>query len=105
MRSNQGVHEELSRLTSYLRGKDEPSCTNVDCKMAGVSLSLGAGAYAQFGKTAAGTPGYRCKACRRTFSGAGKPAKRQRMPHKNRAVFALCSSTRCRCAGWRRSLA
>jgi transposase-like protein len=44
------------------------------------------------GKTAAGTQRYRCNVCKTTFSGAGKSTKRQRMPHKNRDVFALLIS-------------
>lgn len=89
MRSNQGIHEELSRLSGYLTEGDQPSCPNTSCAMAGVPLALAEGIYVQFGKTAAGTPRYRCNACLRTFSGTGKAAKRQRMPHKNRDVFAL----------------
>ncbi len=89
MRSNQGVHEEVSRLTAYLTELPQPSCPNVSCTMASVPLAMADGIYVQFGKTAAGTPRYRCKACQRTFSGAGKSTKRQRMPHKNRDVFAL----------------
>lgn len=50
------------------------------------------GAYVLRGKTAAGTQRYRCNVCKTTFSGAGKSTKRQRMPHKNRDVFALLIS-------------
>lgn len=92
IRSNQGVHEELTRLTAYLVDKDEPSCKNESCALFSVPLSLAAGQYVQFGKTAAGSPRYRCNSCRKTFTGAGKSTKKHRLPHKNRDVFALLIS-------------
>jgi len=92
MRSNQGIHEELSRVMGYLAATDEPSCPTENCAMFSVPASLAAGNYVQRGKTAAGTQRYRCNACKKTFSGAGKSTKRQRMPHKNRDVFGLIIS-------------
>lgn len=92
MRSNQGIHEELTRLMAYLEAPPEPSCPNEACTLFTVPLSLAADLYAQFGKTAAGSPRYRCGACMKTFSGAGKSTKKQRMPHKNREVFSLLVS-------------
>lgn len=89
VRSNQGVHEELTRLMAYLTKADEPSCANEPCTLFDVPLSLAGGMYAQRGKTAAGTQRYRCGACMKTFSGAGKSTKKHRMPHKNREVFSL----------------
>jgi transposase-like protein len=89
MRSNQGVHEELTRLIGYLAPPGKLRCPSAACSASSVPPSEPGELYVQFGKTAAGTPRYRCKICRRTFSGAGRPAKRQRMPHKNREVFAL----------------
>ncbi|MBK5205857.1 MAG: hypothetical protein JJD98_10740, partial [Polaromonas sp.] len=79
MRSNQGIHEELTRLMAYLEAPPEPSCPNEACTLFTVPLSLAADLYAQFGKTAAGSPRYRCGACMKTFSGAGKSTKKQRM--------------------------
>lgn len=89
MRSNQGIHEELTRLSAYLCDPDEPSCPNGACALFDVPMSRAGHHYVQFGKTAAGTPRYRCNACRKTFSGAGKSTKRHRMAHKNREMFAL----------------
>lgn len=92
MRSNQGVQEELDRVMAYLVESDEPSCLNEACTLFTVPFSMAAGAYVQRGKTAAGTQRYRCNACKKTFSGAGKSTKKQRMPHKNRDVMALLIS-------------
>ena len=92
MRSNQGIHEELTRLMAYLEAPPEPCCPNDACTLFTVPLSLAADLYVQFGKTAAGSPRYRCGVCMKTFSGAGKSTKKQRMPHKNREIFSLLVS-------------
>jgi transposase-like protein len=92
MRSNQGIQEELTRVMDYLVSQDGPSCPTEDCALFSVPLGLAGRAYVQRGKTAAGTQRYRCNCCNATFSGAGKSTKRQRMPHKNRDVFALLIS-------------
>jgi len=92
MRSNQGIREELTRVMSYLVEADEPSCPTEACALFTVPMSLSNGAIVQRGKTAAGTQRYRCNACARTFSGAGKSTKKHRQPHKNRDVFALLIS-------------
>ena len=92
MRSNQGITEELHRVLSYLEGGDDPCCPNEACALFTVPMALAAGQYVQRGKTAAGTQRYRCNACRKTFSGEGKSTKKQRLPHKNRDVFALLIS-------------
>lgn len=89
MRSNQAVHEELSRVMAYLAPPPDPSCPHYDCTLFDVPAPLAGDLYVKFGKTAAGAPRYRCGACMRTFSGVGKAAGRHRMPHKNREVFSL----------------
>jgi len=89
MRSNRAVHEELTRLMAYLEPSNDPSCNNEDCVLFDVPAPLAGDLYVQFGKTAAGTPRFRCGACLKTFTGIGKAAKRHRMPHKNREVFSL----------------
>lgn len=89
LRSNLAVAEEVSRLITYLDQKAEASCPNRACDKHGVSISADQKNYAQFGKTAAGTPRWRCNACRKTFSANAKATLRQRKTHKNRDVFAL----------------
>lgn len=92
MRNNQGIAEELTRAMAYLREAEDPSCLNEVCALFTVPLSLASGQYVLRGKTAAGAQRYRCNACRKTFSGAGKSTSKHRMPHKNRDVFALLIS-------------
>lgn len=55
MRSNLGIHEELTRLCAYLATPVEPACLNDACSLYTVPLSLAGGLYVQRGKTAAGT--------------------------------------------------
>jgi transposase-like protein len=92
MRGNQGIVEELTRVMAYLNGTEDAACQNEACSLFTVPLSLAGSQYVQRGKTAAGTQRYRCNACKKTFSGAGKSTKKHRMPHKNRDVFALLIS-------------
>lgn len=88
IRSNAAVVEELQRLSAPVYGTAVPSCQNEDCDNF-CSPVTEVGLYARFGRTPAGTPRWRCNACRKTFSQAGAPLLRQRMAHKNRDVFAL----------------
>jgi len=87
-RSNQGVTEELKRLAAPMTSRPAPHCPDAACINHLVNVTV-EGAYARFGKTAAGTPRWRCNVCKTTFSEAGAPTKRQRLTHKNREVFAL----------------
>jgi len=89
MRNNRGVFEELSRIGAYLTPPDDPSCPYYGCSLFEVPAPLAGDLYVKFGKTAGGTPRYRCGACGRTFTGRSKPTARHRMPHKNREVFSL----------------
>lgn len=89
LRSNLAIAEEVRRLISCLEAEPEGACTNPDCAMHEVPISEAPANYVRFGKTAAGTPRWRCNTCRTTFSLGGKATKKQRMAHKNRDVFSL----------------
>lgn len=89
LRSNLAIVEEVYRLVSYLNEPDEVACPNATCAKHGITLSAEPKNYAQFGKTAAGTPRWRCNTCRKTFTFGGKSTRKQRKTHKNRDVFAL----------------
>lgn len=54
MRNNQGIAEELARITAYLNASDEPSCRNEDCNLHNVPLSLAGEMYVLRGLTSAG---------------------------------------------------
>lgn len=89
LRSNAGVAEELDRLVSYLDAKPAPSCPNPACENRDRAIDDTPDAYVRYGVTGAGTPRWRCNACRKIFSVGGSPTKKQRITHKNREVFAL----------------
>ena len=79
LRSNLAIAEEVSRLIAYLDAEPEGACGNPDCAMHEVPISEAPGNYVKFGKTAAGTPRWRCNTCRATFALGGKATKKQRM--------------------------
>ena len=88
LKSNQGIHEELNRLSGYLGGSPEPTCPDNVCPnhAIGVSESL---AYQSYGTTSAGAKRYRCRACRKTFSVNRTPTTRQRLADRNADIFNL----------------
>lgn len=88
IRSNHSIAEERNRFIAAIQGKQLPSCQQEDCDNFGSPVTE-LGLYARFGKTKAGTPRWRCNACRKTFAEDGAPLLRQRKAHKNRDVFML----------------
>ncbi|MBW6476037.1 MAG: hypothetical protein K0A95_03060 [Chromatiales bacterium] len=88
LKSNNGISEELERISDYLKPIPEPSCPNTDCENYAIGISAGKTAYQSFGKTAAGAKRYRCKACGKTFA-EHIPASGQRTTHKNKTIFSL----------------
>lgn len=88
LRSNEAISQELGRLSAHIFDSKGPCCPNEACTSHTVSVET-PGFYARNGKTASGTPRWRCNACRKTFAGTAVPGARQRKPHKNRDVFAL----------------
>ena len=91
LRSNQAIAEEVTRFIDHIKPEPppEPNCPNGACSLQGTPLSESGGRYVAFGKTAAGTPRYRCKECGKTFSGQSRVLARQRKSEKNRDVFLL----------------
>ena len=80
MRSNVAIAEEVWHQIGHILDDDPlpptcPACTSKTC--------------IAFGKTAAGTPRFRCKDCGKTFSGKPRPLNRQRRSEKNRDVFMM----------------
>ena len=89
LKSNQGVAEELARLSAYLQEQapSAPSCPNDACLSHGLEVRGHPDRYHRFGKTAAGSRRYRCKHCQRTLTEGTKPTGRQRLTHKNKAIY------------------
>lgn len=89
IKSNQGIREELERISQYLLPPAETSCPRSECPNHGIPVSTGNGAYASFGKTKSGSRRFRCNQCYKTFSLKSTSTTRQKLPHKNRLVFEL----------------
>ena len=91
MKSNLGVHEELARMqVEGMAAMWEPSCPHQDCDQHGLGVSVGKPFYSSFGTTSnAGSPRWKCNACKRTFSTPKSSTHRQRESHKNKLIFSL----------------
>jgi transposase-like protein len=99
VKSNAGIAEEIGRISRCLQPPSAPSCPGEDCENNAISVEEEPDRYWAFGKTKAGTPRFRCKACRRTFSGIGAATRRQRKSHVNSELFrALMLKMPIRCA-------
>lgn len=88
IKSNQGIAEELSRLSAFLTPAPGASCPNTECANHGAMLPDKA-RYARFGVNSQGAQRYRCRACGKTFSVNTRPHARQRDTHKTRQLFQL----------------
>jgi len=82
-----GISLELKRLSRYLKVV-EYTCTNNMCENHHIGLESTPSAYQKFGKSRHGTPRYRCKLCKKTFS-IGKSTRKHKAPHKNAIIFGL----------------
>ncbi|GAV21075.1 hypothetical protein MMIC_P2054 [Mariprofundus micogutta] len=88
IKSNQGIDEEVNRLGAYLEPLDEPTCPDELCLNHTVGISAGKAAYQSFGKTKSGSPRYRCKLCKKSFS-VKQATTGHKAPHKNKLIFKL----------------
>lgn len=87
VKSNQGISEELRRITRYQQPVAQVTCPNEACT--NHSVALGANGYKKFGKTSQGSQRYQCLACKKTFSVAARATHRQRLPRLNTQVLSL----------------
>ncbi len=94
IKSNQGVYEELKRISAYLEPKPLPSCPNPDCTNSiiyvGTSIALREKCYSKFGTTKSGSQRYRCNSCGKTFAIPTKeksPIARHTKSHLNYMIF------------------
>ncbi|MFA0036412.1 hypothetical protein [Vibrio sp. 10N.261.52.A1] len=86
IKSNLGIHEEYTRLKSYLSDKDY-SCPNAECDNHSVSITDSPKSYSKIGKTN-GSQRFQCKSCRKTFS-TGSKRRRQNRSEINKTLFKL----------------
>lgn len=88
LKSNQGIYEEVERLSSYLKIATEgPCCSNQACSNHTVPVGTKK-AYASFGTTSSGGKRYRCNVCKKTLT-ISKPTYRQLDTHHNIEIFKL----------------
>jgi len=87
VKSNLGIHEELQRISAYLKADPEPSCPVETCINHSVGISTPK-AYQSFGQTKSGSSRYRCKVCGKLFS-VGRSTTGHKKPHKNKLIFKL----------------
>jgi transposase-like protein len=86
IKSNQGIIEELQRLSNRVRAK--LSCRTPGCKNNGVPVVGNLNAYYPHGKTRCGSQRYKCRVCNKTLS-LPSPTTGQKKPYKNTLVFRL----------------
>jgi len=87
LKSNQGVDEELHRVSAYLDTRDV-CCPDPKCVNHTVAINTEKSAYQSFGKTKSGSPRYRCKECGKSFS-VKRATTGQKQPHKNKMILKL----------------
>jgi len=87
LKSNQGIQQEIDRLSVYLMPKEAPACPNTACDNHAVPLGTRK-AYRSFGTTKGGAPRYQCAKCRKTFSVA-KSTQYQHDTHHNQMIFKM----------------
>lgn len=88
MKSNQGISEEINRISKYLEiSKEKVCCSNQDCSNHKIPVGTKK-AYRSYGATKAGAKRYRCNVCLTTVSIA-KDTQWQHDTHKNIEIFKL----------------
>jgi DNA polymerase III epsilon subunit-like protein/transposase-like protein len=95
IKSNQGIHEELSRIKGalpLLPNPKEYTCTNPECgSYQAVSIEAGSKYYYKHSKEKNGVVRYKCRLCGKTFTVSSRTnfTKSQQASHKNRRFFEL----------------
>lgn len=88
MKSNQGISEEIDRLSSYLAITTKAIyCPNLDCSNNTIPVGTKK-AYKSFGSTAQGAKRFQCLGCKKTFS-IPKPTQYQHHTDKNLQIFKM----------------
>jgi len=88
IKSNQGIAEELKRMTAPFKEAPPATCPNSACLNHGRPVGSGKGLYKSKGYTKAQSRRYQCQECGKTFS-VGKSTLRHRKPHLNKQIFKL----------------
>lgn len=88
VKSNLAVAQERDRMLQELESAPPPACRTAGCPNT-VHPVPSAAHYARFGRTAGGSPRFRCKACKKMISMSMRSTLRQRQEEKNHLIFAL----------------
>lgn len=85
--SNAAIVEERDRLLTWYRPTPMGACRTPGCENQGRDVAEAPEVYQRFGRTDAGSPRYRCRACRRTFSSSRSVTHRLRQPEKTLEIY------------------
>lgn len=86
MLNNAAIAEELARFTNSV---EQPACRTSDCANVGLAVAAHPDRYHQFGRTNAGSPRWRCRACGSTCSASRRGGHRLRLPKASEDVLRL----------------
>lgn len=89
LKSNSAVIEEVDRLSAYLAPPPDPGCPELNCPQHHLGPRSHPRAYHAYGRTAAGSPRFRCKSCGKLFSTPVSTTLRQKRPEINAMVYRL----------------
>lgn len=88
LKSNEGISEELKRLSAYLSLNDNPHyCKTPNCQNNTIPVGTKK-AYRSFGKAHSGAKRYQCCHCKKTLT-ISKPTKGQHKTTNNLDIFKL----------------
>ncbi|MDY0021092.1 hypothetical protein [Arenimonas caeni] len=86
MLNNAAIAEELARFAIPVK---QPACRTATCENAGIAATTHPDRYHQFGRTNAGSPRWRCRACGSTCSASSRGGHRLRLPEASVEVLRL----------------
>jgi len=86
MLNNAAIAEELARFNIPIK---QPACRTATCENMGIAAASDPSRYHQFGRTNAGSPRWRCRACGSTCSASSRGGRRLRLPEASEDVLRL----------------
>lgn len=88
MHSNAAIAQELARFDPFHNRMEGACCTTTSCSSFGLNVLTFPDKYYLHGQTKVGTPRYRCRECRATFS-VSAPVRTQRRPELTERILRL----------------
>lgn len=87
VKSNEGIVQDLWRLSAYAQDSLPISCHNEACSNHGKPFHRKL--YVSYGKNSQGSQRWKCRACGKTFAVPTRTTIRQRQPQKNVLIYKL----------------